>query len=850
MTTTDPAPAATSESRELRLALVLYGGVSLAIYMHGTAKEIHRLVRASAHPADRDDTGLTATERVWRDLLEDKARRDGVATRVVVDVIAGTSAGGINGVYLAKALAHDLPQDSLRDLWLDKGDIGALIRRWKWLPGPLQRRLPWQLRALWAVPMVWRTPLLDGDEMASWLYGALDDMDRASDTRRGEPRSLVPADQQLHLFVTVTDFYGYERDVVIDSPPVVHDRRHRHVLRFTFGDGRDDFAADPARNGALAFAARTTSSFPGGFPPVSFTGFERSLRRHSGVALDLSQMESTGLFRQYPLAKTTARAGVFIDGGVLDNFPFGHAIAAVRQQPAHGEVDRRLLYLDPDPAERRPANGQPKPQPGPLGTVVASLAGLPRHEPILDDLLNLGVSNRRVRELREVIRTSWPVISTTVDKTLEGVDLGHPPADPSGDTLAGWQKTLHDEAMRQLGPSYTTYLRTKLAAVVAGWADMVCRQLEFPADCTQAGFVRQVLWTWAGRSGLFPEDQREQTQQQTEFLRDFDLRYRERRLRFVIAGLSWWYEDPDDEAKEFVLPTRAQLDAGKTRLYEAVAELRAAMRGQDTPAELTRQVSACFHEDVLDRFLDLPRRPVTNDRVDTQADRPDRGRAGDDHPGVTSYLEEKQADLDQLAAAFRAHLTERFAGFTAGLYGDMYETTADWAPEARRRLLIRYLGFPLWDAVLFPLQWATGVEERDHAEIVRLSPRDPSLLDVLVDGDHKLAGSRWHHFGAFLDRAGREKDYLWGRLDAAEQLVSLLLGRDHDDHERWCRKVFLAIAEEEEKARRRDDPGRPHRRRRGRTGHPDRLGWTPPAARLLAKVRARALGNPAPERNG
>src|SRR5262249_36096281 len=33
--------------KELRLGLVCYGGVSLAIYMHGITKEIHRAVRAS-----------------------------------------------------------------------------------------------------------------------------------------------------------------------------------------------------------------------------------------------------------------------------------------------------------------------------------------------------------------------------------------------------------------------------------------------------------------------------------------------------------------------------------------------------------------------------------------------------------------------------------------------------------------------------------------------------------------------------------------------------------------------------------------------------------------------------------
>ncbi|WP_150007198.1 hypothetical protein [Iodidimonas nitroreducens] len=50
----DRQPAAKEESatgapheRELRLALVCYGGVSLAVYMHGITKEILKLVRAS-----------------------------------------------------------------------------------------------------------------------------------------------------------------------------------------------------------------------------------------------------------------------------------------------------------------------------------------------------------------------------------------------------------------------------------------------------------------------------------------------------------------------------------------------------------------------------------------------------------------------------------------------------------------------------------------------------------------------------------------------------------------------------------------------------------------------------------
>jgi len=114
--------------REVRIALVCYGGVSLAIYMHGVTLELHRLVTASSRfDEERNPFDPSCSEHVYWDLLHELAAKDGVRTRVVVDVISGTSAGGINGVFLAKAIAHDLSQQSLRDLWFDEADIGKLL---------------------------------------------------------------------------------------------------------------------------------------------------------------------------------------------------------------------------------------------------------------------------------------------------------------------------------------------------------------------------------------------------------------------------------------------------------------------------------------------------------------------------------------------------------------------------------------------------------------------------------------------------------------------------------------------------------------------------------------------------
>src|SRR3954447_13697087 len=91
--------------RELRLALVCYGGVSLAIYMHGVTKEIEKLVVASAAFTKNDQHNpfpeVDSSHAWWDMLAHIRDEQGGVRLRVVVDIVAGTSAGGINGVFLA-----------------------------------------------------------------------------------------------------------------------------------------------------------------------------------------------------------------------------------------------------------------------------------------------------------------------------------------------------------------------------------------------------------------------------------------------------------------------------------------------------------------------------------------------------------------------------------------------------------------------------------------------------------------------------------------------------------------------------------------------------------------------------
>ena len=225
----------------------------------------------------------------------------------------------------------------------------------------------------------------------------------------------MPPSHPLELFVTVTDFYGYRRDIAIADPNLIGERAHRHVLAFRHGDGDDDF--DEAHNGALAFSARTTMSFPGAFPPISLASFQAAVGKEAG---DVSPVLPE-LFRIYELSHADPRATFFIDGGVLDNKPFGYAIAAIKRRAAESEVRRRLLYLEPDPGGgggAAPGGGAPSP----IATVLASISGLPREEPVLDDILEVNRQNERVLRIQEIVETSFEPIRRRIEEIV-GTEL-------------------------------------------------------------------------------------------------------------------------------------------------------------------------------------------------------------------------------------------------------------------------------------------------------------------------------------------------------------------------------------------------------------------------------------------
>lgn len=746
--------------REIRLGLVCYGGVSLAIYMHGITKELQKLVVASRaledDPRRNPFPEETSEHSYWRALQAARERSaDRALPRVVIDVIAGTSAGGINGVFLAKALAHNLSQDALRDLWFEKGDIKELLGGSLLQEGLHLSRFLAQLLAGKA-----EGPL-DGQAMLGWLLDALKDMDGKRSSYQppgGRPSSLMPEGHPLELYITTTDYYGYRQPLTIAHPPTVSERRNRHVLHFRYRRtaGAESTQFDSRYNGALAFSARATSSFPGAFPPL-----------HIADARELPKDFADELFRAYELSGARPEDTWFIDGGVLNNYPFRPAIDAIVKMRSEREVNRYLLYLQPDPGEEvHNPGGDP---PNYFGVLWAGLSRA--SQPILEELLYARDFNEKVRRVDELVAGTRPAIAKIL-KTELPHELGAQLPEADASRFRQLRLQLDAQAERNAGYLFSPYLLLRAHSVVEQFALGICQICNYQEERGNVGFlVRLIVDGWARDKKLVREDTSDSERRQ--LLDRFDLAYTRRRFAFVLQGIDRLYGD----AREGAL-RRADLDDAKKAIYDRIDHLKALFASiRESLASVGARIRELFPADQLAGAI--------ASGADLQA-------------FARDFVRENGAALDAIAAELGDFIRREKDGLHARLYDEFRAITADWTPDQREEVMLRYLGFPFWDAMIYPLTALSEAGELRPLDIVRVSPLDSTRLGASTAKD-KLKGVKYAHFGAFLHREWRENDYLWGRLDAAERLLGLVLRPDEGCRaEDWEVKPALAaiLAEE------------------------------------------------------
>jgi predicted acylesterase/phospholipase RssA len=298
---------------ELRLALVFNGGVSLAVWMSGVVAEIELICRASRGdpPPDGASPAEVGHHAQWREITGNRG------VRLVVDIVAGTSAGGINGAILATTLACGKQLPDLKEVWNTSAALTSDALLWE----PGNNPVP---------------SILDGDFFETAICDVLKPLvtGRLSD----EPPDVtlfITATALGRSDLTYTDAAGERFDVA--------DHRRLYCFRTspdtTFDVETRQFSATPRndfaeRFDALVRGARASASFPAAFAPVK-------------------ELPALDTLRYPPEPPATTDPDeppppvYLIDGGILDNAPIEPVIDEISRRVFDRPIERLLAYIVP-----------------------------------------------------------------------------------------------------------------------------------------------------------------------------------------------------------------------------------------------------------------------------------------------------------------------------------------------------------------------------------------------------------------------------------------------------------------------------------------------------------------------
>jgi patatin-related protein len=722
---TAPENGVSPTTQELRLAIVLTGGVSLAIWMGGVCREIDLLNQAS-DPAGQVPTGRTEGDRqvtaLYRRLL------DLLDVRVSLDVLSGTSAGGINAALLGMANARRRDMGAVRDLWMDAGAFDQLLR------DPRRPDPP---------------SLLRGDD---FLLAKLTDAIRtiAADT--------VPDPRPTHVFITTTLLSAEVSRFTDNYGTLIGDADHHGLFHFT--EGLLGRAAPKDLAAPLALAARSSASFPGAFEPAFVP---------CGSPVDDAHPDMSA----YSNATAPHWAS---DGGLLVNRPIAPLLQEVFERAASGQVRRVLLYVVPSSRPARTAEPDRFDKPPNLGEALMRDLNATLNQSIAADLAAIRDHNDRVAAVAE----------TRLRLAALGVRLDHS-GDPDAadltvlvDSLA-WRDYRHRQAEWLVRPLVAAVMR--LVAADAELRDRWLGSLGPGSD----GEQRLRIAAGAAVVRDWPAERPTSVGTVVRAAASLGRPALDAAKATILDILGAGYvltDDSDARAQLAACGTRvheASTPAGEEDLHAFVAERLGASPPPETLIQAVARLAGEFvgrpgpqgddgttaegerggdaAGETIDSFI-AAWRTLAEALIDVRvllrelADAVPAGQpSGDEESAdgqVRRSLLQRRSD-----AAYRVHTYLDFL-----LARDVSRTVA------------RLLDLHVAERSVLPV----GVDVQQPVELVQLSADTRTLLDPgRRTAEDKLTGMQLHHFGAFYKGSWRANDWMWGRLDGAGWLVHLLL---------------------------------------------------------------------------
>jgi patatin-related protein len=744
--------------REIRLGLVVYGGVSLAIYMNGVCREFYNAVRGR---------GIYKLIKALTD------------SDIVVDIISGTSAGGINGVLLSYALANSNVREvvdfaDFADIWRESGDIIKLLRE----PSSSQTKVE---------------SVLNGE---GYYQNELKEaFEKGYNNKRSAPPGEWVSDfNELDLFVTGTDIFGRIYKTFDDTGSVIEIKDHRAVFQLKHRRGRKEpfnlknnqdlipvFPEETCQS--LAKLCRITSCFPVAFPVVDV-----ELKGNNKIDQKLVEW---GQLDQREFVENPQAQGhklYFVDGGVLDNRPFSYTIKEMYYRTINRPVDRKLFYIDPSPDRFINEDGFKnidKPN-----TLQDSLIGIPMYESIGNDLEAIKTHNEKVRRYKTLLAdTQTPTDATMA--TLEAIDIKE-----------------------------TIYLRSRLISLRDRVLPLVLRmEQDFRIDSEKQAYLDKAANILTDQiTGEKEKEKRDKVRQAFEKqIRNLDVEYSLRKHFYLIQIICQRLETESNLIEYQKLRYLSESISRQIKLLEVIRAALNQLLSKSIVSESFYQLLAQAKPDnqmrglFYERLLRLHR--FLLDAVGLDNFSPAEGSDLEEIPAnifqnlplkateplynewlsqnrISSILLQFKQKINKLQS--QQEIEERIWKNSALNYdyqeNENFETIlrkVELASEALiatsqlstyEEILYDFQQFRYLDKVLYPFEYLMNLTEKELIETIRISPNDAKL--GLGEGktlEDKLAGDTLFAFGGFFKKSWRSNDILWGRLDGLNRIFEALL---------------------------------------------------------------------------
>ncbi len=709
--------------KETRLGLVLYGGVSLAVYMNGVCREFYNATRGR---------GIYKLIKALTD------------SDIVVDIISGTSAGGINGVLLSYAVANSYENivvdfKEFGDIWRESGDINKLLRPLKKENNQIDVDV---------------NSLLNGEGYyQEELFKAFE---KAGNNQQSAPDGEWYSEfNELDLFITGTDVLGRIYTTFDNTGKVIEIKDHRCVFQLKYREDQDvgdPFSTtDKDTQEALAKLCRITSCFPLAFPVVP-------VAIKSDNKVDNKLQEWGKLLRDRILPPEPPQEGYklyFVDGGVLDNRPFSYTTEAIYYRTADRPVNRQLFYLDPNPESFVDSPKFKKmEQPTVWEVITGSLISLPRYQSIGKDLQQIKDINNKIR--------SYNLLLKSVDEEVS-------------------EQTT--EAKNRYWRCRLVSLRDILLSLVFDSQYFVGQEKKQEEELLEksASLLTQFITN--------PEEvkSREETLNSVaQDIENLDIQYAIRKHNFLLSQIYSLMsdaitKDTDDITKYAELKNLANQITWLLELLKVIDQVVKEIIKSAPVRQKFYQLIREEEEDNNQESVNLKRKKIYNYLLTLL-------RLILDSRDLADVTGEnlKELDFDKIGS-IQGQLQNRVKDVALDQATTKSKTILEKIEKAAAELLTeqsenvepaigKFEKFQLIDQVIYPYQYLSDVQNNSPIKLVRISPNDADKGFGKDKGlEEKLAGDQFRGFGGFFKKSWRSNDILWGRLDGVNRIVDGLL---------------------------------------------------------------------------